>query len=108
MITESFVWNCSIVYYSQKFVGRRRIYPPKKLPNDIPAATAHALRTGVVRETLGVIVISFYMNLIPKSRGDTMSRVCRHNEWFGKHFEISDADVCAHMCVSEWGNIKPD
>ena len=89
-------------------MGRRRLYPPKQLPNDITAATAHTLKTRVVRETLSDIVTSFYMNFIPKSRGDTMSRVCRHNEWFGKHFEINDADVCAHMCVSEQGNIKPD
>lgn len=86
-------------------MGRRRIYPPEQLPNSI---TAHTLKTSVVRETLGVIVTSFCMNLLPKSRGDTRGRVCRHNERFGKHFEINDADVCAHMCVSEWGNLKPD
>ena len=86
----------------------RRSYPPKQLPNDITEATAHTLKTRVVRETLVVIVTSFYVNLIPTSRGDTMSRVCRHKEQFGKYFEINDADVCAHMCVSEWGNIKPD
>lgn len=50
----------------------------------------------------GVTDISFYTNLIPKSR------VCRHSGQFGKHSETSDADVDAHTYVSEWGSTKPD
>lgn len=50
----------------------------------------------------GVPVISFYTNLLPKSR------VCRHTGQFGKHSETSDADVSSHMYVSGWDSTKPD
>lgn len=75
-------------------MGRRRSYTPKQLPNDITAATARTFKIRVVRETLGVIA-TFYVNFILKSRWGTMSKICRHKKWFGKHFEINDADMCS-------------
>lgn len=101
---QSFVWNCSILEDSQKFVGRRS-FPPKHLLNDITAAHQ---RTSCNREVFGVTIIYFYTNWIQKFTGSTISRVCRHSKQFGKHSEVSAADVYSHTYVSEWGNTKPD
>lgn len=104
---QSFVQNCSILADSQKFVWRRRSFPPKHLLNDIAAATTHQ-RKSCNREVFGITIIYFYTNWIKKFTGSTICRVCRHSEQFGKHSEVSAADVYSHTYVSEWSNTKPD